>query len=144
MNLLRSGFDMNSQAVRLITGILGTLVLTHAFGEEPAKATLPAPSTTQATGVKPAVQPVRIYGAQLMTEQERAEFRAKMRSLKTLEERQSFRQQHHEEMKARAKERGVTIPDEPPMRGPRAGNGMGKGKGMQQGNPGGPGPRPQQ
>lgn len=136
-------FDMNAQTVRLIAGILGTLALTSALAEQPAQSPPPAPTATQTPAVKPASEkPPLIYGAQLMTEQERAEFRAKMRSLKTPEERQAFRIQHHEEMKVRAKERGVTIPDEPPMRGPRAGGGMGRG--MQQGNPAGPGPKSNQ
>lgn len=68
----------------------------------------------------------RIYGSQLMTRQERIEFRSKMRSTKTAEEREKIRAEHHEQMKARGKERGVTLPDEPPARG----GGMGPGSGM--------------
>jgi hypothetical protein len=64
-----------------------------------------------------------IYGSQLMTEQERAEHRAKMRAAKTEAEREKIRLDHHKKMQARAKERGVTLPDEPPPRG------GGKGKG---------------
>jgi hypothetical protein len=130
---------MSTQAGRLIAGILGTLVLTSAHGDQPVRSPPPAPSATQTPQAKPTPEkPPLIYGAQLMTEQERTEFRAKMRSLKTPEERQAFRSQHHEAMKARAKERGVTLPDAPPMRGPRAG---GMGRGMQPGNPAGPGPQ---
>jgi hypothetical protein len=70
-----------------------------------------------------------------MTEQERADVQAKMRSLKTPEERAKFRAEHHEQMKARAKERGVALPDGP-------GSGCGKG-GMRGPGPGpGPGPHP--
>jgi hypothetical protein len=58
-----------------------------------------------------------IYGSHLMTEQERAEHRAQMRAAKTAEERERIRKEHHERMEIRAKERGVTIPDEPPPRG---------------------------
>ena len=61
-----------------------------------------------------------------MTRQERIEFRAKMRSAKTAEERERIRAEHHEQMMVRAKERGVTLPDEPPARG----GGMGPGGGM--------------
>jgi len=57
-----------------------------------------------------------IYGSQLMTAQERAEHRDRMRAAKTLEEREQIRAEHHERMQARAKERGVTLPDQPPMR----------------------------
>jgi len=56
----------------------------------------------------------RIYGSQLMTQQERMEFRARMRAATSAEEREQIRNEHHERMKVRAKERGVTLPDEPP------------------------------
>jgi hypothetical protein len=77
----------------------------------------------------------RIYGSQLMTEQERNEYRARMRSAKTDQEREKIRKEHHDRMVARAKERGVRIPDEPPARG----GGMGAGGGM---GPGGGGMGP--
>jgi len=71
-----------------------------------------------------------IYGSQLMTVQERAEHRNKMRAAKTAEERERIRAEHHEQMKVRAKERGVTLPDVPPAgRGPGAGPGPGPGPG---------------
>jgi hypothetical protein len=70
----------------------------------------------------------QIFGSQIMTEQERAEFRAKMRAAKTNEEREKVRSEHHALMKERAKERGVTLPDEPPVRG--KGQGLGPGGGM--------------
>jgi hypothetical protein len=77
----------------------------------------------------------RIYGSQLMTAKERNEFRSRMRSAKTAQEREQIRAEHHERMKVRAKERGVTIPDEPPARG----GGMGPGSGMGPGGGMGPG-----
>lgn len=58
----------------------------------------------------------QIYGSHLMTEQERAEHRAKMRAAATEEERERIRREHHELMEERAKERGLTLPDEPPAR----------------------------
>jgi len=67
-----------------------------------------------------------IYGSQLMTPEERSEFRAEMRAAKTTEERERLRRDHHEQMKERAKMRGLTLPDEPPPRG----GGMGPGGGM--------------
>lgn len=67
-----------------------------------------------------------IYGSQLMTRKERTEHRAKMRAAKTAEEREQVRREHHEAMKNRAKERGVTLPDDPPA----SGGGMGYGGGM--------------
>lgn len=59
----------------------------------------------------------QIYGSQLMTRQERAEYRARMHSLKTREERESFRAEHHKKMQERAKEMGKTIPDMPHAQG---------------------------
>ena len=82
----------------------------------------------------------RIYGSQLMTKQERNEFRNRMRSAKTAEEREQIRAEHHERMMVRAKERGVTLPDEPPARGSGMmgpgggmGGGMGPGGGSERG-----------
>lgn len=78
------------------------------------------------------------YGWQLMSEEERAAYRQKMRTL-TNEEREQFQKAHHEAMKARAKERGVTLPDEP-RRPPGAGAGMGRGAGAGAGSGPGRGP----
>ncbi|QDZ30642.1 hypothetical protein FAY22_15850 [Noviherbaspirillum sp. UKPF54] len=77
-----------------------------------------------------------IYGSQLMTADERAAYREKMRAAKTSAERERLRTEHHKEMQARAKERGVTLPDAPSGRshrgrgmGPRGGMGPGRGAG---------------
>jgi hypothetical protein len=72
----------------------------------------------------------QIFGSQLMTEQERLEHRNKMRSLKTETEREAFQLEHHKLMQARAKEKGVTLPEQP-MRpgGMHPGGGMGSGMG---------------
>jgi hypothetical protein len=76
----------------------------------------------------------QIYGSQLMTQEERNVYRNRMRAAKTEQEREQIRNEHHEQMKVRAKEKGVTLPDEPPARG----RGMGPGKGMGPGmGPGG-------
>jgi hypothetical protein len=40
-----------------------------------------------------------------------------MRTAKTAEEREQIRKEHHERMKARAAERGVTLTEEPPAGG---------------------------
>lgn len=45
-------------------------------------------------------------GWALMTQQERNEHRDRMRSMKTYEECKTYQDQHHEQMAARAKERG--------------------------------------
>ena len=57
----------------------------------------------------------RGLGAQLMTEEEWKEHQKKMRSL-TGEERERYRQEVHDKMVQRAKEKGITMPAAP--RGP--------------------------
>ena len=81
-------------------------------------------------------KPEQIYGSQLMTQQERTEYHAKMSAAKTAEEQEQIRKEHHEQMKERAKARGVTLPDEPPARG----GGMGPGGGGMGPGGGGMGP----
>ena len=78
-----------------------------------------------------------IYGSQLMTQQERLEYRERLRNTHTQQEREQLRLQHHREMQERARERGVTLPDTPrrstgpgPGAGPGAGPGPGTGGGM--------------
>lgn len=76
-----------------------------------------------------------IYGWELMSVEERAQHRAKLRSLNTEEEREAFRQEHHKLMQARAREKGVTLPEVPRQRmmnrniGGGAGTGAGGGGG---------------
>jgi hypothetical protein len=57
----------------------------------------------------------QVYGSQLMTDAERTAYQTKMRALKTTAERDAFRLDHHDQMKARAAEKGVTLPDAPMM-----------------------------
>jgi hypothetical protein len=71
-----------------------------------------------------------------MTPQDRVEYRSKTRAAKTAEEREQIRLEHHERMKERAKQRGVTLADEPPARG----GGMGPGGGGMGPGGGGMGP----
>ena len=73
-----------------------------------------------------------IYGSQLMTREERNEYRKRMRAAQTQEERERIRAEHHERMRERARERGVALPDTPPARGGGmgpGGGGMGPGRG---------------
>ena len=69
------------------------------------------------------------YGWQLMTQQERNEYRSKMQSMHTMQEREQFRMEHHKLMQERAKERGVQLPEYRNNMGPGKGNGMGPGMG---------------
>ena len=86
----------------------------------------------------PAQPPARqqVHGSQLMTPQERTEFRARMWAARSPQEREQIRAEHHARMQARAWERGVTLPDGPPGYGYGGGMGPGMGPGM-----GGTGPR---
>ena len=78
----------------------------------------------------PAMAQEQVYGSQIMTQQERLEHRERMRAAQSDEERQAIRNEHHAQMQERAKEMGVTLPDEPPAdRGGRFGFGPGKGMG---------------
>lgn len=83
----------------------------------------------------------RIFGSQLMTQQERLDYANRMRSMKTDQERQAFRLEHHIQMQERARQKGVTLPDDPPQGPGRAigGSGMGPGGGMGSGGGMGPG-----
>lgn len=84
----------------------------------------------------------QVYGSQLMTQQERLEYRARMNAATTAEEREQIRNEHHEQMQLRAKEQGVTLPDSPPLGGKGMGpdgGGMGPGGGGM-GTGGGMGP----
>ena len=68
----------------------------------------------------------QIYGSQLMSDTERTEYQLKMRSLKTDKERTAFRLDHHEKMKVRAAEKGITLPATPLGTGSKAGTGQGR------------------
>lgn len=62
----------------------------------------------------------RMYGADLMTPQERDAYIEKMRAAKTPEERLKLRDEHRAEIQKRAKEQGVPLPE---PRGPGAAKG---------------------
>ncbi len=81
---------------------------------------------------------VPVYGSQLMTDAERNEYRLRMRSLKSSQERETFRLEHHKLMQDRAREKGITLPEVPPAMGKGMGPGPGKvapGGGMGAGSP---------
>ncbi|HEX6007847.1 MAG TPA: hypothetical protein VFY80_07775, partial [Burkholderiales bacterium] len=70
-----------------------------------------------------------IYGSQMMTQQERDQYQQRMRTATTAEERERIRAEHHARMQERAKQRGMSLPDQPPAAGPRGGMGPGSGYG---------------
>lgn len=114
-----------------ITALTGAFMLGGGFASA-ADQQDPAMEQAQAPGQASSQSEDRIFGRQLMTAQERTDYRNRMRAAKTAEERDKIRAEHHELMKARAKERGVTLPDEPPPRG----GGMGPSGGMKPGGGG--------
>ena len=75
------------------------------------------------TGSGVSVAEETVYGWQLMSEQERMAHREKMRSLKTEQEREAYRLEHHKRMQERAREKGMKLPEDPEA----VGKGMGGG-----------------
>lgn len=113
---------------------MGSIVRSVAFsilavaavlaGPLPASAKDPA-KTAAPEAAAPASGDDAVCGRDLMSADELAEHRAKMRSLAP-QERAAYRAQHHAQMAARAQERGVTLD---PMQCPHGGMGMGAGPG---------------
>jgi hypothetical protein len=62
------------------------------------------------------------FGPQLLSEEEQAAYRARIRKAKTSEEAEGVREEHYELMKARAKEKGVALPEKRPPVGGGMGN----------------------
>ena len=111
---------------------LAAAVAASAYAADPVQSREPTQTTQQTQE--------RIYGAELMTPQERAEYQTRMRAAKTEQEREAIRLEHHKQMQERARAQGKTLPDMPPVgRGPGMGPGMGPGGGMM-GPGGGMGP----
>jgi uncharacterized membrane protein YgcG len=104
----------------LTTALTCTLILTSGF----ALAADKDRDKTQVSAQDP------IYGSQLMTVQERQDYRDLMRVAKTDKAREQIRLEHHQQMQQRAQQRGSTLPDEPPARGSGMNQGMGAGGGM--------------
>ena len=107
-----------------------------AFAEEEGagKAAAPVAEAPETPQVPP--QGETIFGQHMMTQQEMADHRARMHAAKTPEEREKIRQQHHQQMVERAKQRGISLPEQP--LGPPAGAGQGMGMGMGMGRGMGP------
>jgi len=98
------------QATRITAAIAAIVAATASMG-----VLAQTPASTPAQSQKQ-TQPL-IYGSRLMTAQERNEYRQRMRELKTQQERDEFRKEHHAKMQERAKERGLSLPADPPARG---------------------------
>ena len=103
------------------------ILLAMAAGTAPAQTSPPqaAPARTEAGSAdesRPRQQRLRlrvrqhelIYGAQIMTPQEREAYRARLRAAKTEAERRLLRTEHRERMAVRAREQGVNLPEDVP------------------------------
>ena len=128
---------MIKQALKLST-LSSVLILSFNYcvstaAQEPAQQQIQS-QTQQRTKAQE-----KIYGSQLMTNQERNEYRAQLRAAKTYQERERIRLEHHKLMQERAKERGITLPDEPPVKGGNIKGQGGWGGGMGGGGMGGGG-----
>jgi Ni/Co efflux regulator RcnB len=124
--LLSGGLLTNSEVIMSRKKILSGLAVAMFCSAGFAVAADVAPGQTQDRA-----QNRQTVGRQIMTDEERNEQRAKMRSTTSQEERNKVRAEQHEKMKQRAKEKGVTLPDNPPAQG--QGGGMGGGMGGGQG-----------
>lgn len=132
---------MSRIASRLLAGAAVTLLtIAGAHAQAAKKGDAEREQTRQLNEqqLRGAQDTAPVFGSQLMTPEERQQYRDRMRSAKTAEEREQIRREHHAEMQARAKGRGVTLPDEPPMMGGGRGMGLGMGQGMGQGMGRGP------
>lgn len=74
-------------------------------------------------------QQKEVRGSQLITAQERANFRAKMQAASSVEERQALREEQHKLMQKRAEEQGVKLAPMP-QKGGQRGMGRRMGQGM--------------
>ena len=60
-----------------------------------------------------------IFGSELMTEEERNEYRERLRTAKTEQEREQIRSEHRKKMQECARDRGVTMKEKPAAGGRR-------------------------
>lgn len=98
------------------SSLIRAIVLAAAFGAtacaESQPQFTPGPplaASAAASRARPAEPP--LCGLALMTNQERAEHHARMRAARSASERDAIRQAHHDAMRSRARERGVTLDD---------------------------------
>lgn len=70
-----------------------------------------AEEKTQKSEQSPQLIMGSFFGPQLLSEDEQAAYRARIRSAKSAQESESIRAEHYELMKARAKEKGFALPE---------------------------------
>lgn len=113
---IRVAVEMGIRSRSCLAGI-GALMLATALG-----ATAQAPSHDEERA-----RDRDICGYRLMTERERAEYRERMHAARSDEDRLRIRDQHREQMKARARERGFALSCEK-TNGPKAASAGGTSK----------------
>lgn len=107
------------RAISALAALTAVLAATSMANAQPAPAAGPAASGPTAGmgphrgGMGPRSGSNYTAGWGMMSTQERNEHRDKMRSFQTYDECKAYRDQHHEQMLARAKERGVAMPAQP-------------------------------
>lgn len=77
----------------------------------------------------------QIFGSQLMTPEARVQHRDRLRNAENEADREKIRSEHHEQMRIRAEQQGIVLPEQVPAYAP--GRGMGPGGGMGSGPGGG-------
>lgn len=95
---------MNGRTLVICVLVLAALGALPAAAQEPG----PTPASTEPREL--------IYCADLMTPAEREAYRANMRAARTPQERAAVRQAHRDQMHARARERGIDLPQCEPQR----------------------------
>jgi hypothetical protein len=128
--VVKEEIEMKPISMLALSLCLAGLVPAHAADQTQSRDQTRATTQTQDRD--------RIYGYELMTPQERLEYRNHMRTMKTRQEREAFRLEHHKQMQERARAQGKTLPDMPPAgMGPGSGMGPGMGPGSGMMGPGG-------
>jgi len=100
----------------ILTALLCAMMLTMVVNMADARGNEPGPEQIRLQEQEQLREQERlryqeVYGWQLMTPEEQAEHRNRMRSFATEQEREAYRSQHHKEMQERAREKGVTLPE---------------------------------
>jgi hypothetical protein len=109
----------NKERRRFVIGLVAAaapLVTARGFAQGPPAGKGPGPRWDQ--DAEQTFRMGRGMGRQLMTEDEWKEHRAKMHGM-TAEDRSRYREEMHQRMMERAKEKGLTVPQTPGPHGPK-------------------------
>ena len=119
---------LSYRKVLAMIAVLSVAPMATLVVAQETKPSVPATPRAQSRWDRQAEQSFRMgrgQGRQLMTQAEWQEHQQKMRSLSP-EERERYRKEMHQKMVERAKEKGITLPEDPGSRGgPSGGPGSG-------------------